>query len=64
MSLYVNLPQTQHLADIGTSVIYRNGSPAKIFLDYVICDPKTSGSKEQNAEVTDKKPFSEKSTDR
>lgn len=34
--------QSQYVSDIKTSVIYQNGAPAKIVLDYVMGSPKTS----------------------
>ena len=39
--------QSQYVSDIRTSVIYQNGSPEKIILDYVMSDPGQSGTKKE-----------------
>lgn len=60
-NIYYN---SQYVSDIRTSVIYQNGSPAKIILDYVMSDPSETGpKKEQNPEALEKSLFSDNPSD-
>ena len=56
--------QSQYVSDIKTSVIYQNGSPAKIILDYVMSDPNNEEEKNQHGDGRKKSFFSSTRSDK
>ena len=63
--LLFSAPQSQYVSDIKTSVIYQNGAPAKIVLDYVMSDPANSKpKKDQATERLEKTVFSSEPADK
>ncbi|KAF0296649.1 Glycine N-methyltransferase [Amphibalanus amphitrite] len=59
-NIYYN---SQYVSDIKTSVVYQNGSPVKIILDYVMSDPSTTEQKYEDNDRRKKSLFSTNPSD-